>query len=164
MAAGSFKIYSLQQDGTRIPAAGSITDGGDGDTTPWNQIAKYIYPVGCIVELTVPSNPAELWGFGTWELYMPGRVLVGAGTADSGTVYEAGATGGEETHLLMVDEMPSHQHATLINTANIYSGTSGKNTYGVNSSGNQLTSSVGGDQPHNIMQPYGVVYRWLRVA
>lgn len=29
MAAGSFKIYSLQKDGARIPAAGSINSGGD---------------------------------------------------------------------------------------------------------------------------------------
>ena len=79
-------------------------------------IFDFIYPVGIIIELTVNTNPKELFGIGTWEPYMPGRVLVGAGTADSGTVYEAGTIGGEETHTLTVDGMPSHTHTPVISS------------------------------------------------
>ena len=51
-----------------------------------------------------PTSPAELFG-GTWEPLDQGRVLIGAGTS-----HPAGETGGEETHKLTTNEMPSHNH------------------------------------------------------
>ena len=128
-------------------------------------------PVGTIREFNVATNPATLLGVGTWESYMPGRVLVGAGTADSGTVYEAGATGGEETHLLTVDEMPKHDHTAYGLGATSSPGTGSaywEVMRSINRSNQYNTTTyvaeTGGSQSHNIMQPYGVVYRWLRVA
>lgn len=142
-------------------------------------IFDFIYPVGIIIELTVETNPKELFGIGTWEPYMPGRVLVGAGAADSGTVYEAGTIGGEETHTLTVDGMPSHTHTPVISSGanviqefklnNDWDG-DGSYTYpAFDISGNMQSYTVrlsteGGNQPHNNMQPYGVIYRWKRVS
>lgn len=137
-------------------------------------IFEIIYPVGIIIELTIDTNPKELFGIGTWELYMPGRVLIGAGTADSGTVYNAGQTGGEETHTLTVDEMPNHDHnviksheydrlVLMAKAQNLFGG-AGNGTGSGDWVWNKGVPAQGGDQPHNIMQPYGVVYRWKRVA
>lgn len=78
-----------------------------------NAIAKYapmldtmkkIYPVGSIYISTVSTNPSELFGFGTWEAMPAGRVLLAQGKSDWGTTYEAGSTGGEATHQLIVGE------------------------------------------------------------
>ena len=93
-----------------------------------NAIAKYapmldtmkkIYPVGSIYISTVSTNPATLFGFGTWEAMPAGRVLLAQGESDWGTTYEAGSTGGEATHQLTVGELPSHNHVAISNTINI---------------------------------------------
>ena len=70
-----------------------------------------IYPVGAIYISTSETSPATLFGFGTWE-HIRGRFLVGAGEA-----YTAGATGGEEKHVLTANEMPAHGH-TATSTQN----------------------------------------------
>ena len=84
------------------------------------------------------------------------RVPVGAGDK-----YELGATGGEETHQLTVEEMPSHKHGFSVSTTDGYGSTSAQVAEGDGknwSSGyNGETNSTGGGQPHNNMQPYTVV-------
>ncbi|WP_440337100.1 phage tail protein [Megamonas funiformis] len=103
-----------------------------------NAIAKYapmldtmkkIYPVGSIYMSTVSTNPATLFGFGTWEAMPAGRVLLAQGKSDWGTTYEAGSSGGEATHQLTVGELPSHGHSASTNTANL---TGNANSIGIN--------------------------------
>lgn len=50
------------------------------------------------------TDPGRLFG-GTWQPLNEGRVLIGANST-----YTAGSTGGESTHKLTVNEMPSHNH------------------------------------------------------
>lgn len=69
-----------------------------------------IYPVGYVYTSMVSTSPSVLFG-GTWETMAPGRVLVSAGTAATGTIYTAGETGGEEKHQLTVGELASHNHS-----------------------------------------------------
>ena len=96
-----------------------------------NAIAKYapmldtmkkIYPVGSIYMSTVSTNPATLFGFGTWEAMPAGRVLLAQGKSSWGTTYNAGSTGGEATHQLTVGELPSHGHTASTDTININGG------------------------------------------
>ena len=96
-----------------------------------NAIAKYapmldtmkkIYPVGSIYMSTVSTNPATLFGFGTWKAMPAGRVLLAQGKSDWGTTYEAGSSGGEATHQLTVGELPSHGHTASTDTININGG------------------------------------------
>ena len=77
-------------------------------------IFNHIYRIGYIIETTENENPGTIYG-GTWEAYGQGRVLVGAGTGTDANgnqkTFEAGDVGGEYTHVLTSDEMPSHTHA-----------------------------------------------------
>ena len=109
-----------------------------GAWTSWNKLAnttdctdtlKKVYPVGSIYMSTVSTNPATLFGFGTWEAMPAGRVLLAQGKSSWGTTYNAGSTGGEATHQLTVGELPSHGHSASTNTANL---TGNANSIGIN--------------------------------
>lgn len=116
------------------------------------------------------TNPATLFGVGTWESYLPGRVLIGSGTANSGTVYSYGQLGGEETHTLTESEIPSHyhtsysaglaSHSTSSSAYEVMRSVKYSNLYGTTAQ----TNTAGGGGSHNNMPPYGVVYRWRRTA
>ena len=67
-----------------------------------SETLKKVYPVGSIYMSTVSTNPATLFGFGTWEAMPAGRVLLAQGKSSWGTTYNAGSTGGEATHTLTV--------------------------------------------------------------
>ena len=62
------------------------------------------YPVGAVYISFTDTDPGQLFG-GTWEPLNEGRVLIGANST-----YAVGSTGGESTHKLTVNEMPSHNH------------------------------------------------------
>lgn len=166
-----------------------------------NAIAKYapmldtlkkVYPVGSIYMSTVSTNPATLFGFGTWEAMPAGRVLLAQGKSSWGTTYNAGSTGGEATHQLTVGELPSHNHSGSTNAAGAHThpvkrattGNSGSNpaiTYDTympamsidtvpitNASGSHThsitISATGSGQAHNNIQPYIATYMWKRTA
>lgn len=141
------------------------------------------YPVGSYIYSDKADNPATYLPYmsdTTWVQTAAGRVLIGAGTADSGTVYNAGDTGGEEKHQLTVDELASHAHTFYIGG---YSGWPLEITVNpqrfvfnhvnaVNSGGEKYTGHVfrdtvyptGGNVPHNNMEPYKIVYIFRRNA
>ena len=77
-----------------------------------------IYPVGSIYMSVNSSNPGSLFG-GTWEKMPAGRVLIPEGKSSWGTTYTAGSQGGEATHTLTVDELPSHKHSASTNGVTI---------------------------------------------
>ena len=108
------------QDTFTITAEGIIALSADSNTrtiklsTPdlskvYAQAKLDAHPVGSIYESTDSTSPATLFG-GTWEAMDAGRVLVAQGKASTGTNFNAGATGGEETHTLTTSELPAHAH------------------------------------------------------
>lgn len=141
------------------------------------RFAQFVYPVGSIVELTIATNPATLWGFGTWES-VKDRFLIGAGGS-----YSAGSTGGEATHTLTIDEMPLHdghlygKAGNVDGKGNAAGAWLGSSNMTINSA--QTTSwgwdyddneyyptsrSLGSGTAHNNMPPYLAVYMWKRTA
>lgn len=119
-----------------------------------------IYPVGSIYISVNNVNPSTLFG-GTWA-QIKDKFLLAAGST-----YSNGDTGGEATHALTVNEMPSHSHN--INIGASLAPESGG--YGLNNGSpvvkdniSRDTNSKGGGQPHNNMPPYLVVAIWKRTA
>ena len=117
---------------------------------------------------TNSTNPSTLFG-GTWS-QIQGRFLLGAGSG-----YTVNETGGEATHKLTTDEMPSHNHdisriepgnsganytvmATKIQSANYWDSS---RSYSIS---NVQIGSRGGSSAHNNMPPYYVVYIRRRTA
>lgn len=84
---------------------------GDG-VTPWNSLQYMFkscpYEVGDILVTMNETDPALRWPGTTWEVFAPGRVLIGAGTGTdiNGTSmsFAVGATGGEYSHQLTVGD------------------------------------------------------------
>lgn len=111
------------------------------------------------------TNPNALFG-GTWSLWGAGRVPVCVNTSDSNfnTVEK---TGGEKTHKLTVNEMPSHKHNPDTN-AGLYALRAGGGSQEFGPGGSYSTEikilNTGGDQPHNNLQPYITCYMWKRTA
>lgn len=117
-----------------------------------------VYPIGSIYISTTNTSPASLFG-GTWEQIQDTFLLA------AGSGYIAGSVGGESTHTLTIDEMPSHTH-TYKTTAwvnKIGDIVDNNNSEYIDYGINRQTQATGGSQPHNNMPPYLAVYMWKRV-
>lgn len=126
------------------------------------------YPVGKIILSTENINPYTYLGFGTWELWGQGKVPVGVDSEDS-DFDESEKTGGEKTHTLTIQEMPSHSHRFNVNNTEGAGGYRETQARGNNSTGepdwkNASTLNTGGGQAHNNLQPYITCYMWKRVS
>ena len=123
-------------------------------------VIDLVYPVGSIYMSVSSTSPATLFG-GTWE-QLKDRFLLGVGDT-----YSNGATGGEATHTLTVEEMPSHTHRlkknSSIGTARQSGGDWLTDNYG-NTWVSSAIENTGGGKAHNNMPPYLVVYMWKRTA
>ena len=165
--------------------AASATNADKLDGYHASDLLSKIYPVGSIYMSMSATNPATLFGVGTWKRISQGRMLLGA---DDST-YKAGATGGEATHTLSVNEIPAHSHGISNSgdhTHNFY-GSDGNNgqftegdgldteankqythneRYTTSSAGahTHTISNAGGGAAHNNMPPYLVCYIWQRTA
>ena len=147
--------------------ASSVPTGLDGffratPTIP-QSIVDLVFPVGFVMTMYNHTDPNDIYTGTTW-VRIENRFLWA--TTEGGTI---GQTGGEQTHTLTVDEMPSHSHsfnsnlswdATNGTYAKFRTGSNG-NDYGKN---NLNTASVGGGKAHNNMPPYIQVSMWRRTA
>jgi hypothetical protein len=113
-----------------------------------------------------------------WQTVLAATFPVGAGTLPSGTVLTSGATGGEEKHVLTINELAPHTHDVKLTHGNSYTGEPNVLTVGNGSAdpqpftAPQAALSTGGDPstgigsppipqtalPHNCLPPYTVVY------
>lgn len=125
------------------------------------------YPVGGkpYIQFEGMQTPAQRWAGTSWEIDTDyaGRVLVGSGAG-----YTLGATGGEATHTLTVDEMPSHHHPLRYGFSE---GAGEESELWIDYSLKKFTGgdgaavmNTGGSQSHNNMPPYVVVNIWKRTA
>lgn len=151
-----------------ISSGGSIT----GDTLPIGSITAYgkeTAPANWLIcdgSAVSRTSYADLFavigtkygeGDGSTTFNLPnlkGRVPVGLDSDDT-DFNTIGKTGGEKTHQLTINEMPSHNHPGIFrytnqtgNYARLYLGSDGTKL--------DDEGKTGGDQPHNNLQPYQV--------
>ena len=176
------ETYSNTEIDNLIANTGGSGSGiGGGDTTPIGVIlphASSTIPTGyleCNGQLVSRTDYSELFemigttygeGDGSTTFALPnlcGRVPVGKDTED--TDFDTlGKIGGEKTHKLTVNEMPSHNHAIGV----VLSGSKGGdgNLVGGNDrtgTAKDVIDSIGGSQPHNNLQPYIVTNYIIKV-
>lgn len=82
---------------------------------------NHVYPIGSIYISINDTNPATLFG-GTWQQFGKGRTLVGVDENDN-DFNIVQKTGGEKTHQLTINELPSHTHVQNAHTHSIDSHT-----------------------------------------
>ena len=151
-----------------------LTTNGDGQVsfTSLSGVTATIsnaYPVGSIyMNCSNATNPGTLLGFGTWESFGAGRVLIGIDSSDS-DFDGAEETGGSKTHTLTEAQLPSHRHTIGSNDSTAGFGGAAGNQEFVQDAGSGIgtpcnTSFTGSGQAHTIVQPYIVVYMWKRTA
>jgi hypothetical protein len=136
-----------------------------------------MYPVGSIYSnISDSTNPATLFGFGTW-VAITGRVVVGLDAGD--TVFDtAGETGGSKdaivvshTHTATVTD-PGHTHGINTGTSNggqtfvgrYSSQTSDLTTVSATTGISVANSTTGSSGTNANLQPYVVAYVWKRTA
>lgn len=106
-------------------------------------------------------------GYGKWAKFSEGQLLLGVGrhTDKNGVTKNISMMQqlGEYEHQLTIDEMPSHSHDVNFVTGGI--GGSGRpaTDSASNSSANLKTNALGGNKPHNNIQPSIGVGMWLRL-
>ena len=100
---------------------------------------------------------------------LQGRAAMHPGQGPGLSLYDLGETGGAETIALLESEIPSHNHTISVSDIAGNSTTPANNSLAIGAKGTPLyapisgatakmsaytITPVGGDQPHNNMQPY----------
>lgn len=186
--APTYSLINFGKDGRSLTFFGQDSNQKDTLTVLGDIVAPMflnkIFPVGAVYITYDNNNPGNFLG-GTWEQFGQGRTLVGEGTGNDGSTsmsFTSSGTGGEFKHQLNYYEMPSHVH----NEYAMVEGYTGWDTFtplpysmlfrfgggdyrenvsqyhAARVSLNTFTSSEGGSQSHNNIQPYIVVYFWRR--
>ncbi len=140
---------------------------------------ELLHPVGSIyINASNSTNPATLFGFGTWVAFGAGRVPVGFNAANPlfDTAEETGGSADSvvvsHTHTATVTD-PGHAHSYTVSSSN--AGTSSGPTAVFNLSSSSSTSSAstgisvsnstaGVSGTNGNYQPFITVYMWKRTA
>jgi hypothetical protein len=145
------------------------------------QALQALYPVGTIYTTVVSTNPASIFGFGTWVAFATGRTLIGIDTGDTAfdSVEETGGSKDavlvEHTHAISTNG--SHTHDTNqdnVNGCYESAGCSGSNVR-LGTGGTRVNTKPAGDHTHTIsstgvsatnanLPPYITVYFWKRTV
>jgi len=141
-----------------------------------------LFPVGTIyTQAAVSTNPSSLLGFGTWEAFGAGKVMVGidSGNTAFDTLNETGGVADSiipaHTHTAssaVTDNGHFHSMSHKIGLDGSFpqgSGSSTASDYNTNSATTGITvattvNSAGESATNKNLQPYIVVYMWKRTA
>lgn len=170
------KLTSGTDYGATLPSS-PVTNQLFFQTAETNFVLDNVYPIGSIYMNVNSTNPGTLFG-GTWE-QIQGKFLLGMSSS-----YPAGSQGGEASHTLTTEEMPSHGHNPANQSGYYGFITNSKKVFEVGDMGvqsgsgryypystaafdisrNSLTGTTGGGNSHNNMPPYLSIYIWKRTA
>jgi hypothetical protein len=152
------KIDQLNAAGD-ISKIGEQIDAAVKDPSFRNQVIARVLPIGAIVAFDLTSGCPD-----GWSVFVDGggRMLVGAGqhqnldrAGQRLSTYKLGQFGGEEQHVLTIEEMPAHSHFAFRAVGNgdgLYPKAEimGPRAQAIPAA----TQDTGGGKPHNIQAPY----------
>jgi len=139
------------------------------------QVLQTLHPIGSIYISVISTNPATLFGFGTWVAFGTGRTLIGFNSGD--TLFDSvEETGGSKDAVVV-----SHTHTGTTNTSTgafsvtgpeagtiegFAGGAPGVDNYNtsLNHTHTFTTNSSGVSGTNANLPPYVVVYMWKRTA
>lgn len=135
-----------------------------------------MFPIGISIITQDSRNPATYLGFGSWQRDLEGKALVGVTTdvtsASPDWVKAVNRDFGSYVHQITSAELPAHNHAsgehkyvlrvTGQNTAASLGPT--PNEPDLSGGGVAPLQSVGGNQPHNNVQPSQTKFIWTRLS
>lgn len=152
LAAG-FVAYATW-DEARTGGSGQLTEAN------WNALVTMVEeeigaPSGAVMAFNLAACPT-----GWTELVSArGKTIVGLNPGDA-SFDTRGETGGEKTHTLTINEMPAHSHTTTVTKGAYHTGSPnfvgkvGHGNLNANIADSFVSTSAGGSQPHNNLQPY----------
>ena len=149
-------MVAFTYDGT----AWRMNDTGAPAANVVSSLLNLVYPVGAVYLSANSTSPATLFG-GTWQ-QLKDRFLLTAGDS-----YNAGSTGGEDTHTLTASEMPAHTHEVGAHAHGLNSHTHsiGAHSHGLNNHTHSIPSLSGstsgaGSHTHEIFTTGGSGETW----
>ena len=159
---------------TGTPAAPTASAGTSSTQIATTAFLATMYPVGTVyTNISVSTNPATLFGFGTW-VAITGRVIVGLDSGDA-SFDTVGETGGSKDAIVV-----SHTHtitdsghahtvpATSFTDSNSKTNSGGLQETGSSNTGTATTgisiNSTGSSATNANLPPYVVAYVWKRTA
>lgn len=103
---------TVDMGGNRIQNLGDpITDK---DAMTYGFAKTNVWPIGSIYMSVDSRNPSLIFGYGTWNKFAQGRVIIGAGSTIDGngdaTVVTAGEIGGSVNGILSERHLAKHSH------------------------------------------------------
>ena len=126
-----------------------------------NDSASCPYGIGDGFWTKNPTNPSERWAGTTWAQIKDVFLL------SCGDSHSLDEVGGEESHKLTIDEMPSHRHnavSTDGNPRDVNLFPFRMDSVNTNLVDTNVILPAGGDRPHNNMPPYLTRYYWERTG
>lgn len=133
----------IDMGGNRIRNVGNPVE--DQDAVTVAAAKNLAWPVGSVYISIDSRNPASIFGFGVWERFANGRVMIGAGTLTDGNndvaTYVNGEMGGAMNGVLSERHLARHSH----DLANVSTSSAGNHKH---DSGVAIRGATG--------NPYGV--------
>jgi hypothetical protein len=161
------------------PTAATATNTTQLATTAFVQaVVQLLHPVGSIYSAIVSTNPATLFGFGTWTAFGAGRMLISLDSTNAlfNTAEETGgaadATLPTHTHTATVTD-PGHSHTiqligdTLVGTEALRGSGNLANTPSTSTAFTSITvanANAGVSGTNANYPPFIAVYMWKRTA
>ena len=166
----ALKIFKNKRESGAIPLSAENLNYN------FQEVLNMVCPVGKVEIFYDNDDHSNYLGF-TWERTGVGKAIVGIDSNDT-DFNTIGNTGGEKTHTLTIDEMPSHDHGEVFPSKYGYEyplltkNGSGSSKNGIMPSleiseitdFQTMTGTTGEGKSHNNLQPYQVFAIWKRTA